>query len=59
MNDTMFQPSFPNPSEWNDELIAIRQREFADFQKTKQGIAEARAFDDAFAEYEHRNLHNK
>lgn len=51
-NQSAFQPSFPNPEVWTDELVRQRQAEFETFQKTPQGIAEERAFDDAWFESE-------
>jgi hypothetical protein len=47
-----FKPSSPNPAVWTDELIAIRQAEYAAFQKTPKGIAEDKAFDALYSEYE-------
>ena len=51
---TAFRPSFPNPAVWTDELIATRQREYAAFMKTPEGIAEDRAFNESYSEWESR-----
>lgn len=53
---SVFRPSFPNPTVWTDELIAKRQQEFAVFQKSPEGIAEGKAFEDAYSEYETRRV---
>lgn len=49
---TAFRPSFPNPAVWTDELMAIRQREYAAFMKTPEGLAEDRAFNEAYSAQE-------
>jgi hypothetical protein len=49
---TAFKPSFPNPDVWTDELIRKRQDEFAQYRLTPQGIAEDKAFDEAYSQFE-------
>lgn len=43
-----FKPSFPNPDKWTDALIRVRISEFAAFQASDEGIAEVKAFADAY-----------
>lgn len=53
-----FKPSFPNPEVWTDDLIVRRQAEFEAFNRTPEGIAEEKAFDEASSEKTNDDHHS-